>query len=212
MTPNNHEWKMSKLALLIFIVSLLVSKNSIEGDRNVNHRSLQGGKIQDSQPVNYFGTYLSRDKPINHSGDQGKVKRRSFLNEKRHQQKFFRGLAKIFYSKSLFFQWLNRNLGSRYHPRNYRRPSKRGKRRRPSRKQKRRRPTKKRRRPSKKKKTSRPIRKEKKRRLNVADIMFEIHRSLMPKPDPEIIPTVENREFIQGLLKLTSLHIFPNYK
>ena len=124
MTSNNHEWKMSKLALLIFIVSLLVSKNSIEGERNVNHRSLQGGKIQDSQSVNYFGTYLSRDKPINHSGDQGKVKRRSFLNEKRHQQKFFRGLPKIFFSKSLFFQWLNRNLGSRYHPRNYRRLSK----------------------------------------------------------------------------------------
>ena len=104
------------------------------------------------------------------------------------------------------------NLGSRYQPKNYRRPSRKRRTRRPSRKPKKRRPTKKRRRPSKKKYTSRPIRKEKKRRLNVADIMFEIHRSLMAKPDPEIIPTVENREFIQGLLKLTSLHIFPNYK
>ena len=28
--------------------------------------------------------------------------------------------------------------------------------------------------------------------------MFEIHRSLMSKPDPEIIPTVENTEFFQG--------------
>ena len=128
---------MSKLALLIIIVSLLVSKNSIEGDRNVNHRSLQSGKIQDLQPVNYFGTYLSRDKPINHSGDQGKEKRRSFLNEKRHQplkskpdpeiiptiekRKFFRGLLKILYGKSLFFLWGNLNLGRRYQPRVYRR-------------------------------------------------------------------------------------------
>ena len=94
------------------------------------------------------------------------------------------------------------NLGSRYQPKNYRRPSRKRRPRRPSRKPKKRRPTKKRRRPSKKKKTSRPIRKEKKRRLNVADIMFEIHRSLMPKPDPEIIPTVENRELFQGLFKL----------
>ena len=90
-------------------------------------------------------------------------------------------------------------LGSRYQPKNYRRPSRKRRTRRPSRKPKKRRPTKKRRRPSKKKYTSRPIRKEKKRRLNVADIMFEIHRSLMPKPDPEIIPTVENRELFQGL-------------
>ena len=96
------------------------------------------------------------------------------------------------------------NLGSRYQPKNYRRPSRKRRRRRPSKKQKKRRPIKrkKRRRPSKKKKKSRPIRKEEKRRLNVADIMFEIHRSLMSKPDPEIIPTVENREFFQGLFKL----------
>ena len=76
---------MFKLALLIFIVSLLISKNSIEGDRNVNHRSLQSGNIQDLQPVNHFGNYPSRDEPINHSGNQGKEKRRSFLIEKRHQ-------------------------------------------------------------------------------------------------------------------------------
>ena len=96
------------------------------------------------------------------------------------------------------------NLGSRYKPRDTRRPSKKGKKRRPSKKQKKSRPIKrkKRRRPSKKKKKSRPIRKEEKRRLNVADIMFEIHRSLMSKPDPEIIPKVENREFFQGLFKL----------
>ena len=100
------------------------------------------------------------------------------------------------------------NLGSRYQPKNYRRPSRKRRRRRPSRKQKKRRPTKrpakrqKKRGASKTRRKSRPIRKEKKRRLNVADIMFEIHRSLMPKPDPEIIPTVENRELFQGLFKL----------
>ena len=121
MTSNNHEQKMSKLALLIFIVSLLISKNSIEGDRNVNHRSRQSGNIQELQPVKYFGTYSSRDKPINYSEYQGKnnIVRRSFLNEKRHQplkskpdpeiiatadkRNFFRGLLKIFYSKSLIF-------------------------------------------------------------------------------------------------------------
>ena len=105
------------------------------------------------------------------------------------------------------------NLGSRYQPKNYRRPSRKRRIRRPSKKQKKRRPTKKqkkrrptkkqtKRRPSKRKSKSRPIRKEKKRRLKVSDIMFEIHRSLMSKPDPEIIPTVENREFFQGLFKL----------
>ena len=95
------------------------------------------------------------------------------------------------------------NLVSRYQPK--RRPSRKRRKRRPSKKLKKRRPTKKQtyRRPSKRKSKSRPIRKEKKRRLNVADIMFEIHRSLMSKPDPEIIPTVENREFFQGLFKLS---------
>ena len=97
------------------------------------------------------------------------------------------------------------NLGSRYQPKNYRRPSRKRRRRRPSKKQKKRRPTKRRptkiptkRRPSKKRGASRPRRKEEKRRLKVSDIMFEIHRSLMSKPDPEIIPTVENTEFFQG--------------
>ena len=99
---------MSKLALLILLLSLLISKNAIEGDRNVNHRSLQSGNIQDLQSVNYFGNYLSRDEPINYS-------------EKR---KFFRGLLKIFYCKLLFFLWVNLNLGSRYQPRDYRRQSK----------------------------------------------------------------------------------------
>ena len=130
---------MSKLALLILIISLLISKNAIEGDGNVNHRSPQSGNIQTMQPVNYFGNSLSRDEPINYSGNKGKMKRRkrtpddgndqtgilfdigrrSFLHQKRHQplksgpdpeiiqtvekRKFFRGLLKIFYSKSLFF-------------------------------------------------------------------------------------------------------------
>ena len=96
------------------------------------------------------------------------------------------------------------NLGSRYQPKNYRRPSRKRRRKRPSKKQKIRRPTKRKktRRPSRKREKSRPRRKEEKRRLKVSDIMFEIHRSLMPKPDPEIIPTVENRELFQGLFKL----------
>ena len=99
------------------------------------------------------------------------------------------------------------NLGSRYQPKNYRRPSRKRRRRRPSKTKRRptkRRPTKKttKRRPSKKRGASRPRKKEEKRRLKVSDIMFEIHRSLMSKPDPEIIPTVENREFFQGLFKL----------
>ena len=57
------------------------------------------------QPVNYFGNSLSRDEPINYSGNKGKMKRRkrtpddgndqtgilfdigrrSFLHQKRHQ-------------------------------------------------------------------------------------------------------------------------------
>ena len=92
------------------------------------------------------------------------------------------------------------NLGSRYQPKNYRRPSRKRRKKRPSRKQTKRRPTKKqtKRRPSKRKRKSRPIRKEEKRRLKVSDIMFEIHRSLLSKPDPEIFPTVENKEFFQG--------------
>ena len=99
MTSNNHEWKMSKLALLIFIASLLISKNYIEGDRNVNHRSLQSDNIQDLQPVNYFWNYSSRNKAINHSGDHGKKKRRKRTPQKSgtvEKRKFFRGLLKKF--------------------------------------------------------------------------------------------------------------------
>ena len=99
---------MSKLALLILFISLLISKNAIEGDGNVNHRSPQSGNIQTMQPVNYFGNSLSRDEPINYSGNKRKMKRRkrrkrtpdggndqtgilfdigrgSFLHQKRHQ-------------------------------------------------------------------------------------------------------------------------------
>ena len=108
------------------------------------------------------------------------------------------------------------NLGSRP-KKNHRRPSKKRRKRRPSKKQKKRRPTKKqkKRRPSRKRGKSRPTRKQPKRRLNVADIMFEIHRSLIPKPDPEIIPIVENRGFFRGLFKLfygKSLHVFSMSK
>ena len=82
-----------------------ISKNAIEGDGNVNHRSPQSGNIQTMQPVNYFGNSLSRDEPTNYSGNKGKMKRRkrtpddgndqtgilfdigrgSFLHQKRHQ-------------------------------------------------------------------------------------------------------------------------------
>ena len=64
---------MFKLALLILIISLLISKNTIEGDGNVNHRYLQSGNIQTLQPVNYFGNYPTVEK-----------------------RKFFRGLFKLF--------------------------------------------------------------------------------------------------------------------
>ena len=109
MTSNNHEWKMFKLALLIFIVSLLISKNSIEGDRNVNHRSPQSGNIQTIPPVNYFGNYPSRDEPINYPEDKEKIHQplRSKPNPEIiptvEKRKFFRGSLKIFYSKSQFF-------------------------------------------------------------------------------------------------------------
>ena len=73
---------MSKLALLILIISLLISKNAIEGDGNVNHRSLQSGNIQALQPVNYFGNYPSRDEPINYSGDKENKKRRKRTPQK----------------------------------------------------------------------------------------------------------------------------------
>ena len=88
MTSNNHEWKMSELALLILLLSLLISKNAIEGDRNVNHRSLQSGNIQDLQPVNHFGNYPSRDEPINYSGSryQPRDYRRPLKTEKKMRQ------------------------------------------------------------------------------------------------------------------------------
>jgi hypothetical protein len=73
---------MFKLALLILIISLLISKNTIEGDGNVNHRYLQSGNIQTLQPVNYFGNYPSRDEPINYSGNKGKKKRRNRIPQK----------------------------------------------------------------------------------------------------------------------------------
>ena len=53
---------MAKLALIIFSIILLISKNSIEGDRNVNQRSLQSGSLQALQPVNYFGNYPTVEK------------------------------------------------------------------------------------------------------------------------------------------------------
>ena len=79
---------MFKLSLLIFIISLLISKKAIEGDRNVNHRSLQSGNIQDLQPVNFLGNYQSRDEPINYSGSryQPRDYRRPLKTEKKMRQ------------------------------------------------------------------------------------------------------------------------------
>ena len=91
---------MAKLALIILSIILIISKNAIKGDRNVNQRSLQGGSLQASQPVNYFGNYPSRDEPINYPEDKEKIQQplKSIIPtlEKR---KFFRGLQKIFHSK-----------------------------------------------------------------------------------------------------------------
>ena len=67
---------MAQRAIFIFNILLLISISAIEGDRNVNHRSLQSGNLQALQPVNHFGTYPSRDEPINYPGDKGKKKRR----------------------------------------------------------------------------------------------------------------------------------------
>ena len=79
---------MSKLALLILFLFLLISKNAIEGDRNVNHRSLQSGNIQDLQPVNHFRSYPSRDEPINYSGSRYQLRdyRRPLKTEKKMRQ------------------------------------------------------------------------------------------------------------------------------
>ena len=135
---------MAKLALIIFSIILLISENAIEGDRNVNQRSLQGGSLQALQPVDYYGNYPSRDEPINYPPDKEKIHQPLNLKpdpeiipavEKR---KFFRGLLKIFYSKSQFFLRVNLNLGSRYQPRDYRRQLKYQKKRRRLRKKKKR--------------------------------------------------------------------------
>ena len=67
---------MAQRAILIFNILLLISISAIEGDRNVNHRSLQSDNLQALQPVNFLGSYQSRDVPINHQGDKGKKKRR----------------------------------------------------------------------------------------------------------------------------------------
>ena len=73
---------MAKLALIIV---LLISKNAIKGDRNVNQRSLQGNRLQALQPFNYFGNYPSRDEAINYSGSryQQRDYRRPLKTEKK---------------------------------------------------------------------------------------------------------------------------------
>ena len=67
---------MAQRAILIFNILLLISISAIEGDRNVNHRSLRSGDFQVLQPVNYFGDYPSDHKPISYPGDKGKKRRR----------------------------------------------------------------------------------------------------------------------------------------
>ena len=67
---------MAQQAILIFNTLLLISISAIEGQRNVNHRSLQSDNLQALQPVNYFGNYPSEDKPISYPGDKGKKRRR----------------------------------------------------------------------------------------------------------------------------------------
>ena len=73
---------MAQRAILIFNILLLISISAIEGQRNVNHRSLQSDNLQALQPGSYFGNYQSRDEPINYQGDIGKKKRRKRKPEK----------------------------------------------------------------------------------------------------------------------------------
>ena len=67
---------MAQQAILIFNTLLLISISAIEGERNVNHRSLRSGNLQALQPVNFLGNYQSRDEPKNYPGDKGKKRRR----------------------------------------------------------------------------------------------------------------------------------------
>ena len=69
---------MAQRAILIFNILLLISISAIEGDRNVNHRSLQSDNLQALQPVNFLGNYQSRDEPINYPGDKGKKRIRNW--------------------------------------------------------------------------------------------------------------------------------------
>ena len=67
---------MAQWAILIFNILLLISISAIEGERNVNHRSLRSGHLQAFQPVNFLVNYPSRDEPKNYPGDKGKKRRR----------------------------------------------------------------------------------------------------------------------------------------
>ena len=67
---------MAQRAVLIFNILLLISISAVEGDRNVNYRSLQSDNLQALQTVNFLGNYQSRDEPINYPGDKGKKRRR----------------------------------------------------------------------------------------------------------------------------------------
>ena len=77
---------MAQLAVLIINIILLISKNSIEGDRNVNHRSLQSGSLQALQPINLnLGSrYQPRDyrRPL-----KTKKKMRRLKKKKKRQQR-----------------------------------------------------------------------------------------------------------------------------
>ena len=79
---------MAQRAILISNILLLISIGAIEGDRNVNYRTLQSDNLQALQPVNFLGNYQSRDEPINYPGDKGKKRIRKLKPGKRGTKAF----------------------------------------------------------------------------------------------------------------------------
>ena len=79
---------MAQWAILVFNILLLISISAIEGDRNVNHRSVRSADLQVLQPVNHFGNYPSEEKPINYPGDKGKKRIRKLKPGKRGTKAF----------------------------------------------------------------------------------------------------------------------------
>ena len=58
---------------MIFNILWLISISAIEGDRNVDHRSLRSGNLQALQPVNYYGNYPSKVETISYPRDKKKI-------------------------------------------------------------------------------------------------------------------------------------------